>query len=157
MLLSCHINLIKFEKFWLSKIFKMTYNLERREYLFVCAVSPLFSRLLVTSRTWNWHSWQRPMTHTDTWHSVVEACALLSWTPGRLSFCLQRTTGLLVCRYTYVVLADSTRPSSRHLSWSVCKNSNSWQTALDTLLTTYPWKGIRFIWNRIPIISFTIF
>ena len=32
MLLSCHINLVKFENFGLSKIFGMTYNLERREY-----------------------------------------------------------------------------------------------------------------------------
>ena len=33
MLLSCHINLVKLEKLWLSKILEMTYNLERREYL----------------------------------------------------------------------------------------------------------------------------
>ena len=32
MLLSCYINLIKFEKLWLSKILEMTYILERREY-----------------------------------------------------------------------------------------------------------------------------
>ena len=32
MLLFCCINLVKFEKIWLSKILEMTYNLERREY-----------------------------------------------------------------------------------------------------------------------------
>ena len=32
MLLFCHINLVKLEKFRLSKIFEMTYNLVRREY-----------------------------------------------------------------------------------------------------------------------------
>ena len=32
MLLSCYIILVKFEIFWLSKIFGMTYNLEQREY-----------------------------------------------------------------------------------------------------------------------------
>ena len=33
MLLSCHINLVKLENFWLSKILGITYNLERREYM----------------------------------------------------------------------------------------------------------------------------
>jgi len=33
MLLFCYINLVKLEKLLLSKIFRMTYNLERREYL----------------------------------------------------------------------------------------------------------------------------
>ena len=32
MLLYCCINLVKLDKFWLSKILGMTYNLERREY-----------------------------------------------------------------------------------------------------------------------------
>ena len=32
MLLSCYINLVKFEKLLLYKILGMTYNLERREY-----------------------------------------------------------------------------------------------------------------------------
>ena len=32
MLLSCHINLVKLEKLWLSKILRMTYNSEWREY-----------------------------------------------------------------------------------------------------------------------------
>ena len=35
MLLSCCINLIKFEKNLLFKIFEMTYNLKRREYLVI--------------------------------------------------------------------------------------------------------------------------
>ena len=34
MLLFCYINLVKFEKFCLFKILEMTYNLERREYIF---------------------------------------------------------------------------------------------------------------------------
>ena len=33
MLLSCCINLVKLEKFLLSKVLGMTYNLERREYI----------------------------------------------------------------------------------------------------------------------------
>ena len=40
MLLSCYINLIKFKKIWLSKIFGMTYNLQRREYLSIRHVLP---------------------------------------------------------------------------------------------------------------------
>jgi len=40
MLLYCHINLVRFEKLWLFKIFGMTYNLERREYnLLSCIVA----------------------------------------------------------------------------------------------------------------------
>ena len=38
MLLFCYTNLVKFEKLWLSKIFKMTYNLERMEQYFFLEV-----------------------------------------------------------------------------------------------------------------------